>query len=172
LKSAVKRTWPCSVFIGLGDRVGDTDELDGHAPRFHLVARFHAHDVRILEVGPLLELRPHQRLGERCAVDRHVKLWQDIAQRTDVVLVGVGEEDSPHPRLVLDQVADVGDHDVDAVVLLVRKAQAEVDDHDVVALFDHRAVLSDLTGPAERDDTNEAHRRSAYQSGLPRPGRA
>ena len=117
-----------------------------------LVARLER-DERVVVELVLLDLVAEQAAREGARVDRHAReLGEDVGQRADVVLVGVGDEERAHLGAVLLEVADVGDDEVDAEHLLVREHEAAVDDDDVVAVLEDVHVLADLPHPAERDD--------------------
>ncbi len=61
------------------------------------------------------------------------------------------ENDRAHLVLALLQVRDVGQHEVDAEVLILRKGEPCVDDEDALFVLEDGHVLADLTEPAERD---------------------
>ena len=110
-------------------------------------------DERVVVELVLLDLVAEEAAGQRAGIDRHAReLGQDVRQRADVVLVGVGDEERPDLGAVLLEVGDVGDDEVDAEHLLVGEHEAAVDDDDVVAVLEHVHVLADLAHPAERDD--------------------
>ena len=69
-----------------------------------------------------------------------------------MVLVRVRDQEPADLGLSRAQIADVGDHEVDAEHLLVREHQARVDDNDVVPDLDREHVLADLPHATERDD--------------------
>ena len=117
-----------------------------------LVARLER-DQRVVVELVLLDLVAEQAAGQGRGVDRHAReLGQDVRQRADVVLVGVGDEERLDVGAALLEVGDVGDDEVDAEHLLVGEHQAAVDDDDLVAVLEHVHVLADLPHPAERDD--------------------
>ena len=76
-------------------------------------------------------------------------LAQQVRQRADVILVGVREHDGQH--LAALEVAEVGQHEVDAEVLVTREREARVDDEDLAGDLEDRHVLPDLAEAAERD---------------------
>ena len=69
-----------------------------------------------------------------------------------MVLVSVGDEQSPDAVLVLDEVRHIGDHQVNAVHILVGEAHAAVDDDDLAAVLIDGHVLADLVEPSQGDD--------------------
>jgi hypothetical protein len=101
----------------------------------------------------LLDLVAQESTGQGAGIDRHAReLGQDVGQRADVVLVGMGDQERPDLVAVLLEIADVGDDEVDAEHLLVGEHEAAIDDDDVVAVLEHVHVLADLPHPAKRDD--------------------
>ena len=99
----------------------------------------------------LVELRLDHPKGESRRdhlVD--VDLAQDVGQGADVVLVRVGEDDRAHAPAV--QVAEVGQQDVHAQVLVTREGEPGIDDDGVLAGLVDRHVLADLAEAAEGDD--------------------
>jgi hypothetical protein len=61
------------------------------------------------------------------------------------------EDDGFYPITVLQKVREIGYDDINAVHLLVRKAQTAVDDDDVLAVLVNREVFPDFVQAAERD---------------------
>ena len=64
--------------------------------------------------------------GKPGAVYGHIHLPQDIGDGSDVVLMAVGDKESPDTGFVFDQVGHVGYYQVDAVHVPVREAHAAV----------------------------------------------
>ena len=85
-------------------------------------------------------------------------LAQEVRQRADVVLVAVREHDRADPVAPLAEVAEVGQDEVDAEVLVAREREARVDDDDLVVRLEHGHVLADLAEAAERDDAAAVRR--------------
>jgi len=78
-------------------------------------------------------------------------LPQEVGQRTHVILVRVREHNGANGAV--SQVAEVGQDQVDAEVLVARERHAGVDDDPLVAELVDRHVLADLAQSAERDHT-------------------
>ncbi len=77
---------------------------------------------------------------------------QDPWQPADMVLVAVGENDGAHVLAVLEQVAEIGDDDVDAEQFGFGEHQPGVDDDDVVAPANGHAIHAEFAEPAERNN--------------------
>ena len=101
----------------------------------------------------LVELRLDQAERETGRPDLgNGDLAEQVRQRTDVILVAVGEDDRADVGLPLPQVGELGKQEVDAEVLVPREREAGVDDHEPVVALDDGHVLADLAESAERDD--------------------
>ena len=136
---------------GVRDGVVDVDHLHLEAAEAEAVAGLFRENLRVIEEVELLELELDYARGEAGGVDGHVQLAHDIGQSADVVLVAVCDDYAADAVLVLPQIGDVGYDGVNAVELLVRKAQTAVHDNNVLPVFVHGEVLADLTEAAERD---------------------
>ena len=112
----------------------------------------HGDELGLLEEAVLLKLQLDEPRGQAGAVDGHVHLPEDVGHGPDMVLVSVGDEQSPDAVLVLDEVRHIGDHQVNAVHILVGEAHAAVDDDDLAAVLIDGHVLADLVEAAKRDD--------------------
>ena len=92
---------------------------------------------------------------------RDADLAQQVRQRADVVLVRVREHDARAPSRVAE-VREVGQHEVDAEVLVAREREPGVDDDRSPARLVDGHVLADLAEAAERDDAADVrHRRES-----------
>ena len=69
-----------------------------------------------------------------------------------MVLVAVGDEQSPDPGAVLDEVAHIGDDAVDAVHIVPGEGHAAVHYDDLAAVLIGGHVLSDLVETTQRDN--------------------
>ena len=87
------------------DRMADPERDDVERPDVDLVARVEREDRVVVELV-LLDLVAEEAAGQRAGVDRHAReLGEDVRQRADVVLVGVGDEERPDLVAVLLEVA-------------------------------------------------------------------
>lgn len=137
---------------GVGDGMVHTDEFHLKAARLHGVARLHADKLGLI-VEPLLgELVFEDPHGEPCAEHRRLHRFQKIRNRSHVVLMSVGNENSPELRRIFFKIGKIGKHKIDPRHFLVREADAAVDHDHFVAVFDHGEILSDLPDPAQHHD--------------------
>ena len=90
---------------GKGHRVGDgvvhVDELHLEFPGPHGLPRLNGDEPCGADQPVLLQLQLDEPRREPCAVDGQVDLLEHIGDRADVVLVSVGDEQSPQPGAVL-----------------------------------------------------------------------
>ncbi len=63
----------------------------------------------------------------------------------------MGQEDAAEVTQPLQDVADIGNEQIDPALLLVGELATAIEHHDVVAALDGRHVLADLTDATERD---------------------
>ncbi len=70
-------------------------------------------DVRVVVEVMLFELVVEQAKRQAGAEDRYGQMFQDVRQGTDMVLVGVSENDGFELVLMFQQIAYVGDYQVD-----------------------------------------------------------
>ena len=92
----------------------------------------------------LLQFQFDEPCGEAGTVDGHIDLLENIGDGADVVLVAVGDEEAADAVVLLDEVGDVGDHQVHTVHVVPGKAHAAVHHNDFAAAFIHGHVLADL----------------------------
>ena len=83
-----------------------------------------------------LELFPDQSAGEPGGIDRRLDLLQQISQRADMVFMTVGDEDAAQLRSVLFHIVEVGQDEVDSVVLDGRESDTAIDHDKVVLMFE------------------------------------
>ena len=69
-----------------------------------------------------------------------------------MVLVAVGDEKATDAALVLDEVGDIGYHQINAVHLPVREAHTAVHHNDLAAVLVHGHVLADLVEATKGDN--------------------
>ncbi len=142
----------------VGDRVGHVHQLERERPQRHLIAGRQILELDIAQVM-LVELGAGHGDRQRTAVDDRRsaraaarQLAQHPRQRSQVILMPVGDDDRLDVIRALAQISEVGQHEVDPKHVGGGKAQPGVDDDDPVLVFDDRHVLADLAEPAERQD--------------------
>ncbi len=137
----------------VGHRVRHPDELG--AERAELERRRVRIDLaqsRRLQQAVLVELRLDEAERQARREDlAHAHLAEEVRQRADVILVRVREDHRAH--VAVSQVAEVGQDQVDAEVLVAREGESGVDDDRLAGDLEHGHVLADLAEPAERDHT-------------------
>ena len=145
--------------VGVGDAVGDGDELDVERRRCGCGRRrLDGVERRAPEQAGLLDAVAGQPERQRRAVDRHADLAEQELDAADVVLVTVGGDEAVDALGVVAQVREVGQHEVDAVQVGAGEHQPAVDEQDPAvvagALLDGHAVATDLPQAAEEDEAD------------------
>ena len=140
--------------VGTRHRVRDGDELDFEGTDLSLLAVAHLDEGEGLGDLGLSEAMTREAERQRRAVDRDVDVLHQVAQRTRMVLVSVGQHDRVDPIASFDQPTEVRQDQVDPVHRGLREHQTRVDDHDATVLFDRRAVSPNFTQTAEEGDAN------------------
>ena len=128
------------------------DEFDLKAAELKLIARLFREDLRMVQQVVLFQPELNDRSRQRGRIDRHIQLLEHIRDRTDVILMTVGDDHAADAVFVRLQIADIGDDQIHTVEVLIRKAHAAVDKEHILAVLVDGEVLADLTKPAERDD--------------------
>ena len=116
------------------------------------LAGAHLAQVGVFEQAVLVEFVFHIGQREFCAPHRHVEFGENPGQRADVVLVAVGEDDPANPLAILDEIGNIGNHDIDAEQFGFGEHQAGVDDNNIVAPANGHAVHTELAEAPQRDD--------------------
>ena len=137
---------------GVGDGVVHMDELHSELAGSDALARLHRDELGAFHQPMLLQLQLDEPRGEPGAVDGHVQLLEHIGNGAHVILVPVGDEQTPDAGPVLDEVADVGNDEVDAVHVVPGEGHAAVHHDDLAAVLIGGHVLADLIETAQGDD--------------------
>ena len=138
---------------GIRNAVTDTERLNGeHACRDRIDrVRVELAEVDILQLG-LVEFHRDQADREfgRPNGDRQ-QIGQEIGNRSDVILVAMGDEDPADAVLVLFEIRDIREYEIDARLIFLGEGQPAIDDDDVVAVLEKEDVLADLGHTTEKD---------------------
>ena len=78
------------------------------------------------------------------AEDRHIEVFQNIRQRADMVFVRVSEYDRFEFVSSLEQIAHIGNDQIDTQKIGARKHEAAIDSDGGVAVFDQHHVEAEL----------------------------
>src|SRR5262245_15463377 len=108
-------------------------ELDGKHADVDDVARLYAMQQYVAEQVVFFEFAFGQAGSEMGAVNRNVELLQQIRQRTQVVLVTVGEDNGSDVVAVLVEKTKVGNRNINAVSRFLWKAHSGVENQHLVA---------------------------------------
>ena len=140
----------------VGYRVRHPHELQAERPLLYRpVLRHHLDELRAVGQLVLSELRLDEAEREACADDPwRLDLAKEVRQAAHVILVRMRQHDGVHRTPAVDEIGDVGEHEVDAEVLVAREREPGVDHETAAVALDHRHVLSHLAEAAERDDAD------------------
>jgi hypothetical protein len=118
-----------------------------------VAAALHLAELRGAD-AELGELTLDETERELARENRHlvVEVLQKIRQGTGVILVAVGDDDAAELVLVLKHIGIVGQHQVDAGLVVVGEHESCVDEHQVIAAFERGHVLADTIKTAQGND--------------------
>lgn len=128
------------------------DKLDLEAAELNRITGAHAVHLDLLGHLVLGQLGLDDAAGQSGRVDRRVALAQNIRNSADMVLMSVGDHIAAQLVQVALEVRCIRNDQVNAQHVVIRKGNAAVDNYDVIAVLDHRHVLTDLVQTAERYD--------------------
>jgi len=139
---------------GIAHRVGDgmIDVEGGDVVRaqFNPLPWQDGMKVGMAQQAVALQFDFNEAARQRRGVHGHaVQLAQQEGQAPDVVLMAMGDDDAAHLGAVVDQVAKVGDDQIDAEEVLLREHEPGIDDEDVVVVLDDGTVAADLSQAAQ-----------------------
>ena len=126
--------------------------MNGEDSGLEALVGAHLAQVGVVQQSVLVEFVFDVSQREFGAPDGHVEFGENPGQGADVIFMAVGENDSAHALAVLDEIGDVGDHDIDAEQFGFGEHQSGVDDDDVVSPADGHAVHAELAEAPQRDD--------------------
>ncbi len=132
--------------------VGDVKELDLERPDREPISAAHRVKGHSIEQVMPLQLDLGHAARQLRRIDRCVDLGHEVAQGADVILVPVCQEDGPDLILLVQQVSEIGDHQVDAQHVALWEHQPAVDDDDLLVVFQDHHILAHLAEPAEGED--------------------
>ena len=124
LKSPVWTTVPAGVFEEHAERAGNgvrgREELDGEAPEVDVATALDLAKLGRAD-AELRKLALDEAQGEFAREDRHlvVEVLEQIRQGARVVLVAVRDDDAAQLVLVFQHIGVVGQHQVDAGLVVV-----------------------------------------------------
>ena len=127
-------------------------ELDRERAYVHDLARLDAVNQHVVEQVVLFELAVGEPRREVRGVNWHIKFFEDVGERAQVILVPVREHDGRNVVPVLFEELEVRDRDVYAVDALLWKTHTGVDDDHLVFVAHGHTIHPELADSAERDD--------------------
>ena len=157
-----------AVAEAVDDRVGHPDRLHAEAADVERAPGLDRHEPGAVQEAVLAQALAGQGQRHPGPVHRDVELAQEVRERPDVVLVGVGEDDPAHLLAPREEVREVRDDVVHPGHLVVREHEPAVDGQEILARLEQHHVETDLPEAAEREDANAGLDRRVARS----PGRS
>ena len=71
-----------------------------------------------------------------------------------MVLVTMGNQDTTYTLLLISQVTCIGNNQINAKHFLIGKHHSNIDNDDVVTVFNDHHILANFSQPSERDKSN------------------
>ena len=122
----------------------ETADIDYIARRYRLQL-FTAHAVLLQPSRQNTQRQPR-------TVNRHVNLLQHIRKRTDMVLMPVGEDDGLNLFAILQQIRNIGNHEINSQHIVLGEHQSCVDQQNLIVHAKNRHIFADLPQAAQRND--------------------
>src|SRR6516162_4364335 len=140
--------------VRLWNRMSDIDEIDGKGTDRQVSAGRHDLDRNFRRTWLGSSPRLEQCRGKRGGMDRHFQPRPQVDQRAHMVLVAMGKHQREDVSALFDEIADVGQDEIDAREMLLRgEGHAAIDDDPlppaIVAEAVDREVHPDLADAAQ-----------------------
>ena len=94
----------------------------------------------------------NQTTNEICCIYWAIDFFHKVCQGTNMVLVTMGNYDSFHAILILDDIAHIRNNDIYAKHIFARERKTRVENDDFVLILEDGHVFTDFTKTAKRDD--------------------
>src|SRR5258708_28108714 len=94
--------------------VGYADGVDGEDADLETFSSSHLSQVSVVEQAMLIELVFDVCQRELGTPNRNVQLREDPRQRSDMIFVTLGEDNSSAPLTIFDDIGNIGYNNVDA----------------------------------------------------------
>ena len=130
------------------------DKFDLHAAKLNGSAGFYHIQLDLAGEAVLLELalnQPHRQAGR---IHRQVYTLEQVGQRADVILVPVRNHNAADPVGVSLHKGKIGQHQVHAQHVAVRKGHAAVHNDHVILALKKRKVFTNLIQAAQEINLN------------------
>ena len=101
-------------------------------------------------MSPSLQLVSDEAGGEWGRVERYLELFRKIGERTNMILMPVGEDDSGQPVALLLDELQLGQDQVVARILRIGEGEAEIDHQPLALAAVEIDVHANLARTAER----------------------
>ena len=128
------------------------NKFNAEAAEAEYIAGFFGEYLSIVQQIMLFELEFNKRRSERSRVYGNVQVMNNIRHCADMILVTVGYNNAAHLFGICFKIRNVGNNNVNAVHILVRKAKSAVNNDYIRAKFNGCHILADLSKTAKGND--------------------
>ncbi len=132
------------------DGVVDMNELDIHAPKLNMIARLDHHRLHGILKAVLFQLAVDQCQGERSAINRDIDLFQQIRQRSDVILVAMCQYNPADMLRIPLHKGEIRDHQIHTEHITIWESHTAVHNHHIAFALKDRKVLANFVQSAEK----------------------
>jgi hypothetical protein len=87
--------------------------------------------------------------------DSFSELRHEVGDCTDMVVVGMGNDNTPNVLLFREEIGDVRDDVINAGHILLGELEAHVNNNDVVLVFENGHIPPDLLNAANGDNPKD-----------------
>src|SRR3989339_816613 len=102
----------------------------------------------------LVKFVTDHRKRQRSSVNRELHLFEEIRDPTDMVFMGVSDNNGYNFFADFTQVGEVWDENIDPVHLFIWKTHSDIDDNRFVFSFDNGDISTDLSESSQRSNTD------------------
>ena len=122
--------------------------------QFNDITRHKAVEFGFTGQSMFFQFAVNQAQRQTCAINRdiHSEFFEEIRNRTDVVLVTMGNDHTADFFFILFQIGKIRNNQVNTQHIRIRESHTAVYDQDIPSVFINRQVLADLIQAAERNN--------------------
>ena len=128
------------------------DEFHCKAACFDLLSCFMCKQVHSILELMLFQFQLNNTSGQTRGVDGAVELLHSIGNASNMIFMAMRQEHTAYLVLILDKICHICNNQINTVHFIIREAKAAVNDDDVLAVFQHGHIFSDLVQTAKRDN--------------------
>ena len=117
------------------DGVIHMNKLHGEAAGLYHIAGLVGDQTNLVSNAMLFQFQLHKTAGHSGCVNRAAYLLHAVGDRTNVVLVTVGNKHTPNFLCILGQIGKVGDHQIHAVHIFIGKTDTAIYDNHILSVL-------------------------------------